>query len=120
MLMLPNPATASHRLEVLFQQWAESYFLRTLVISNVLHLVGLVKSAEVSNHPEPNRIKNNNTNGRHVMTVLQGIVNPLQIADKDSLHNTATGKSVRVSSKTEIVLLKMKALRENGRNSFIK
>ena len=100
------------------QRRAESHFLRTTIISSLLHMLNLKKNKDVSHYLRLGVMVKDNKLLHKVIDLLCAMMNPFDPADKKRLYNIATGKPA--SADTENFLLSVNVTGEIAKKSFIK
>jgi hypothetical protein len=100
------------------QRWADSHFLRTEIISEVMQDLSLDQKEDVSRDLKPNRIEKDNLDLDRLMTTIVETTNPFDDKlEKDKLFNISTGRAA--SEETSAFLLNVNNIGEKARIEFI-
>ena len=95
------------------QRWAESYFLRMSVISNLFTKLNMTKKEDMTSTLKLHNIENDNMCLGQILDMIKANMNPFRTINLLYLFNIATGKSV---SKTVFFISRLG--KNEGRSLF--
>ena len=100
------------------QRWAESHYLRTMLLTRSFEELGMSRKEDVSSNLKPHQIRKDNDALSKVIALIEDTINPFEESlDRNHLFNIATGKAA--SQETTTFLLSIEKIGNESKNLFV-
>ena len=99
------------------QRWAESHYLRTMLLTVTFEQLGMTRKEDISAHLKPHQIKSDNQDLQKIVEMVVETMDPFdQNIEKDCLFNIVTGK--QTSEDAAKFLLSMEEIGNQAKHLF--